>query len=61
MRQLYRYAWGNNERRKELKGRVCIIIKRMSMNSALVEFTDNGQREVISRNALRKEFADAKA
>jgi len=50
----YVFTWGNNEKRKVLKGRECIIVKRMSMNSALVEFTDNGQREVVSRNALRR-------
>jgi len=50
----YRYIWGNNEKRATLKGRMCRVVARGRMNSALVEFTDNGQREVISRNALRK-------
>lgn len=49
----YIYTWGNNSKRLELKGQVCFILKRLSMNSALVVF-GNGQREVISRNALRK-------
>jgi hypothetical protein len=52
----YIYTWGNNSKRLTLKGRVCFILKRLSMNSALVEF-DGGQREVVSRNALRR--ADA--
>jgi len=51
---IYRYAWRNNEKRATLYGRLCRVIARGSMNSALVEFADNGQREVISRNALRK-------
>lgn len=50
----YRYAWRNNGKRKTLCGRVCRVVARSAMNSALVEFTDNGQREVVSRNALRK-------
>jgi hypothetical protein len=51
---LYRYTWGNNEKRATLRGRLCRVVCRGAMNSALVEFTDNGQREVISRNALRR-------
>ena len=51
---LYRYGWRNNSKRAALHGRVCRVVCRGKMNSALVEFTDNGQREVISRNALRK-------
>jgi len=49
----YIYRWGNNEKRKTLKGRYCDVLYRGKMNSCLVEF-ENGQREVISRNALRK-------
>lgn len=30
------------------------FLVRGGMNSALVEFVDNGQREVVSRNALRE-------
>jgi len=52
--QLYVYGWGNNEKRATLRGRVCRVICRGAMNSALVEFVDGGQREVISRNALKK-------
>lgn len=50
---LYRYTWGNNAKRASMKGRLCRVVARGRMNSALVEF-GNGQREVISRNALRK-------
>ena len=49
----YVYGWGNNSKRKLLKGRVCTVLYRGKMNSCLVEF-ENGQRECISRNALRK-------
>jgi len=48
----YRYCWKNNAKREELYKRECIVIVRGLANSALVEFIDNGQREVISRNAL---------
>lgn len=47
------YSWGNNEKRATLKGRKMRVIARGTMNSALVEF-ENGQREIISRNAIRK-------
>ena len=50
----YTYVWGNNEKRATLKGRKCRVILRSKMNSALVEFVDNGQREVVSRSALRR-------
>ena len=51
---VYCYVWKNNEKRATLYGRHCIMLRRMARNSALVRFTDNGQREVISRNALRR-------
>lgn len=51
---LYRYCWRNNEKRVTLHNRLCRVVARGTMNSALVEFTDNGQREVISCNALRR-------
>lgn len=50
----YKYSWGNNEKRQCLKGRECLVLARGRMNSCLIEFTDNGQREIVSRNALRK-------
>jgi len=49
----YVYSWKNNPKRLTLFNRECRVIKRGGMNSALVEFK-NGQREIISRNALRK-------
>ena len=51
---LYRYAWRNNDKRATLYGRLCRVIARGAMNSALVEFYDTGQREIVSRNALRR-------
>lgn len=47
------YIWGNNAKRATMKGRPCKVIARGRMNSILVEFTDNGQREVTSRYAVR--------
>lgn len=52
--QLYKYCWGNNEKRKAMKGRVCRVLGRLKKNSCCIEFIDNGQREIVSRNALRK-------
>ena len=48
----YVYVWRNNEKRARLYGRVCRVLARGGMNSALVEF-ENGQREIVSRNANR--------
>jgi len=49
----FKYTWGNNEKRKALKEKRFKVLALGKMNSALVEFED-GTREVISRNALRK-------
>lgn len=49
----YIYSWRNNEKRREMTNRRFKVLARMRMNSALVEFED-GQQEVISRNAIRK-------
>ncbi len=51
----YAYSWGNNPKRAEMKGRRCRIVKRLKLNSALIQFLDDGQREVVSLNALRVE------
>lgn len=51
---LYRYTWGNNEKRAILKGRICRVVARGKKNSVMVEFTDNKQREIISRYALKR-------
>ena len=50
----YRFSWGNNPKRATLKGRMCRIIATGKMRSCLVEFLDDGQREIVSRWALRK-------
>jgi len=50
----YKYSWGNNEKRKTLKGRLCRVVSRGAMRSVMVEF-ENGQREIVSFRALRKE------
>jgi hypothetical protein len=52
--QLYRCTWKNNEKRRTLHNRICRVIARISGNSRVIEFQDNGQREVISGNALRR-------
>lgn len=57
----YYYAWKNNPdmnlypcpKRLSLFKRRCKVLKRGGMNSCLVEF-ENGQREIVSRNAIRK-------
>ena len=51
---LYRFTWGNNKKRLSLKGRKCWIVATGRMRSTLVEFVDTGQREIVSRWALRK-------
>ena len=52
--QLYEYRWGNNPKRANMKGRVCRVLARSKKNSCLIEFIDTGQKEITSRNALRK-------
>jgi len=47
------FVWGNNAKRATMCGRECRIVASGKMNSVLVEFA-NGQREVISRRALRR-------
>ena len=55
MTQLYTYEWGNNEKRKTLKGRVCKVMGRAEhMGTILIEFVDTGQQEIVSRRAIRK-------
>lgn len=50
--EVYVYAWGNNARRAELKGRRCRIVARGRMRTVLVEFED-GERVTTSLRALR--------
>lgn len=51
---LYEFRWRNNAKREKMFGRLCRVLCRGKRNSCAVEFIDNGQREVVSRNALRK-------
>ena len=46
------YAWGNNPRRAELKGRRCHIVAKGRMGTVLLEF-DNGERVTSSYRAVR--------
>ena len=49
----YYYAWKNNSKRETLYKRACHVVARGRMNSCLIEF-ENGQREVVSRNAVKR-------
>lgn len=49
----YIYGWKNNPKRQSLYGKRCKALARGKKNSVLVEF-ENGDKEVVSRNALRK-------
>lgn len=51
---VYVYAWGNNTRRAELKGRRCVIEARGAMRTVLVRFLDTGERVTSSARALRR-------
>lgn len=51
---VYRYVWGNNVKRRTMKGRQCVILAAGAMNTVLVQFLDDGQRETTSRRALRR-------
>lgn len=52
---IFTFAWGNNPKRSTLKGRRCRVVAWGSLNSCLVKFLDNGQTEIVSKWALRKE------
>jgi len=50
----YRYVWANNPVRARLRGLRCrLVVRSRGFNSCLVEF-ENGERVVVSRNALRR-------
>lgn len=51
--QTYMYMWGNNAKRARMKGRLCVVLAQGALNSCMIRFKDNGQREIVSRNALR--------
>ena len=46
------YRWGNNAKRATMKGRECRILAKGRMGSILIEFLDNGQREITSWRAV---------
>ena len=48
----HRFAWKNNEKRRTLYGRACRIVACGALGSILIEF-ENGQREIVSRRAVR--------
>ena len=48
----YKFNWSNNSKRKTMKNRICKVIARGKLNSILIEFLDNKQREIVSRNSL---------
>lgn len=52
MTTVFRYRWGNNERRAELKGRRCVIEARGKMGTILVRFLDTGERVTTSYRAV---------
>ena len=52
----YIYTWGNNPKRATLKGRKCRVLARLALNSCVVQF-ENGQKEVVSRNALKRDLS----
>jgi DNA-binding winged helix-turn-helix (wHTH) protein len=58
MKKLYRYGWKNNEKRAGLYDRECIIEASGKKNSVLIRFIDDGQQEIVSRNALKKVWKD---
>ena len=55
---LYRFCWKNNPKRATLYGRMCRVVARGAKNSIMVEFTDNGQREIVSANSIRRPARD---
>lgn len=54
----YYFVWGNNEKRATMKGRRCAVVCRGAKNSCMIEF-ENGQQEIVSRNAIRKWKGDS--
>ena len=53
MKFTHYYRFKNNPKRIKLYGKRCAVVARGAMNSVLIEFED-GTREVVSRNAIRK-------
>jgi hypothetical protein len=48
------YAWRNNEKRATLYGRKCRILARTPNRRSLVIEFEDGQREIVSRRAVRR-------
>ena len=48
------YGFKNNEKRKTMYGRECVVLKRGAKNSCVIQFVDTGQKECVSRNSLRR-------
>ena len=57
--QLYIYRW-NRPGLPDRKGTLCRVLARGKMNSAAVEFLQDGFRAVTSRNALKRATEDKK-
>jgi len=53
-KQIYRYTWANNVKRRTMWNRQCRVLGRLKKNSVIIQFIDNGQKEIVSRHALRK-------
>ena len=49
------FVWGNNPRRAELMGRVCMDEAVSRMGTVLVRFLDTGERVTTPRRALRRD------
>ena len=49
---IYIFAWGNNPKRAELKGRPCKILAQGALNSCEAIFVDTGQCEIVKHQAL---------
>ena len=54
MEEQYYFAWKNNAKRETLYKRPCKVLARGTKNSIMIQFIDNGQREITSRNAVRR-------
>lgn len=48
------YTWGNSERRRELKGRRCVIEAKGRKRTVLVRFLDTGERVTTDQYAIRR-------
>jgi hypothetical protein len=51
---VYVFVWGNNARRRELRGRRCRVLVRGGKGTVLVEFLDTLERATVSFRALRR-------